>query len=114
MYRLLKISTAAIAIATFAQGACAQAALANDVVVKQVTVHYADLNINSEDGAAALQARIDQAASQACGGNPAFSSNYQMAPVFLTREYEQCRASAVDRAVAEVDAPLAHVAANAR
>jgi UrcA family protein len=114
MYRLLKISTAAIAIAALAQGACAQSALASDVVVKQVTVHYADLNINSEDGAAVLHARIDQAASQACGGNPAFSSDYEVAPVFLAREYEQCHAAAVDRAIAEVGAPLAHVAANAR
>ncbi len=114
MYRLLKISAAAIAVAAFAQSAAAQPASASSVVVKQVVVTYADLDLKNEAGTAALLDRIEHAADRACGGNPQFDANYQIAREFLTREYEQCRASAVSGAVAGISASLTQVAYNAR
>ncbi len=114
MYRLLKISAAAMAVAAFAQSADAQPASTSNVVVKQVVVSYADLNLNNEAGTDALLDRIEHAADRACGGNPQFDANYQIAREFLTREYEQCRAAAVSGAVAGVSESLTHVAYNAR
>lgn len=105
MNRSAFVALAALAAATVAQGAYAKSNEA--VVVRNVVVHYGDLNLETVQGQASLRERIAQAAVQACGGNPVFSSSYRNAPVFLAHNFEQCRVNAVDKALSEVPQHLA-------
>ncbi len=99
MNRSAFIALAALA-ATMAQGAYAKPADA--VVVRNVVVHYGDLNLGTARGEASLRERIAQAAVSACGGNPIFSSHYRDAPAFVTHDFEQCRANAAGEALIEI------------
>ena len=94
------VAFAALAAAAIASGADAQPA--NNVMVRNVVVQYGDLNLETARGDAALHERIAEAAARACGGSPTFSSFYRDAPVFVTRDFEQCRTKAMSEALAEV------------
>jgi UrcA family protein len=65
----------------------------------QVRVHYGDLNPSTRNGATELYRRISFAAHEVCGD--------VMLPSFvnLSRAYRQCRQTAMEDAVAKVDAP---------
>jgi UrcA family protein len=86
-------------VAAMVTASATAAESARDVVVHHVNVAYGDLNLSSAAGRSALQARIDAAAAQACGGNPAFASSYRDAPLFYHKEFERCRTEARHEAV---------------
>jgi UrcA family protein len=78
-------------------------------VITTRRVKFADLNINHSEGAAALYRRILQAAKAVC--EP--TSNW----LLLTGDAYRCEAQAIDRAVADVNAPMLtsyHVAKTAQ
>jgi UrcA family protein len=64
-------------------------------------VAYGDLNLDTPAGSRTLLARIDVAASQACGGQPDVRDLGRIA------RFDACRAEATHRAVSELDAPRA-------
>ncbi len=63
--------------------------------LRQTTVHFGDLNLSSKQGAAALLARIHQAAADSCATDA-------MPSYTVKTEVKQCRAKAVSRAIAKV------------
>ncbi|MBV6424589.1 MAG: hypothetical protein NAOJABEB_02402 [Steroidobacteraceae bacterium] len=67
----------------------------NNVVQRSVTVHYQDLNADSQAGAERLYARLKAAARRACGSE----SGRDLAAV---SDYNHCRADALSTAVARV------------
>lgn len=67
---------------------------------KQITVNYADLDIGHPAGAVELIARMHAAAAQACGPAPDIR---QLEP---SRAYRQCISDAIERGVADVNAPV--------
>ncbi|MDE2183311.1 MAG: UrcA family protein [Alphaproteobacteria bacterium] len=73
-------------------------ATAENVIQRHVTVATADLALGTPQGDAQFDARIAQAAKQACGGNPHFDTHYKMAPRFVEREHDKCYAGAVNNA----------------
>jgi len=60
---------AAAVLGTLAAGFAGVSAAADPSEVRSVTVHYADLNLSSPQGAAALYRRIKWAAQDVCGWN---------------------------------------------
>jgi UrcA family protein len=58
---------AAAVLATLAAGFAGVSAAADDSEVRSETVHYADLNLSSPQGAAMLYRRIKWAAQHVCG-----------------------------------------------
>ena len=64
-----------------------------------VDVHYADLNLDRTEGAAALYARLRAAARQVCG--PLDSRELER-----RQRFNACVAQALSKAVATVDRPL--------
>jgi UrcA family protein len=69
-------------------------------VGRQVVVHYSDLDMSHQPGAQILLARLENAASQTCGGAPDIRDlNGQAA-------YRVCLKDTMDRAVASVPTSL--------
>lgn len=68
MNRIITLSLAAAA--TFAVALPAVANAREVSPEKQVSISYADLDLNTADGVSQLQARIKTAATEACGGEP--------------------------------------------
>jgi len=66
---------------------------------RSITVTYSDLNLSHPDGVEALYSRLSTAASRVCGPK-ADPRNIRK-----WRNQRQCRASAIDNAVAEIDSP---------
>ena len=93
----------AFTLVTFAAAtlfaAAAQAEVPAPATAKQVTVHYADLDIGHRAGAGELIARLNAAAAQACGPAP------DIRELELSRYYRQCIADAVTRGVESVNTP---------
>ena len=65
-----------------------------------VRVTYADLDLSRIEGVKTLTDRLDRAIGKACGNAQRKMSVQQ------TRMIKQCRATAMDQAVASIDAPL--------
>ena len=72
-----------------------------EVVTKQITVSYADLNLQSEAGARALLRRLQNAATNACRRPLSNNLDYWKQPVISP----SCRAEALRIAVATLDSP---------
>lgn len=69
----------------------------------EVSVSFAELDLTKSAGAEALYARLQDAAEEVCGVNErTFSGFYQAG----TAEKRACYEDALDRAVAQIDAPL--------
>jgi UrcA family protein len=85
--------------AAFARGSIDVRPYTPGVAVRDVTVQYRDLDIETADGAATLLRRIKGAARQIC--------NPPQGPTDLkdTFDYRGCYADAVARAVSDVGAP---------
>lgn len=60
---------AAAVLGTLAAGFAGVSTAADSLQVRSETVHYADLNVSSPQGAAALYRRIKRAARDVCGWN---------------------------------------------
>lgn len=86
--------------AAFAACLAAQAAVAGNghATTRSVRVAYGDLDLGTASGQAALHARIDAAARQACSPHPAFDVNNQLAHGFLGNDFAKCRAEAMSSA----------------
>lgn len=89
------VTTAAI-IVTLASGFALPAGAADTTQVRSMTVRFADLNVSSPQGAAALYARIRSAAKTVC--EPAKS----IADPFKTR-FDACVRKAIADAVIKVN-----------
>ena len=68
--------------------------------VLETTVRFGDLNLNRTSGADLLLSRLGRAARAVCGEAPGVRDGGKR------RRYRACLRTAVDNAVAEVDAPL--------
>lgn len=73
------------------------AAFAGDIV-RQKEVRYSDLNLSSDNGIAALRARLVTAADEVC----ADTKNATQRPL-----YAECRTKAVNQAITEVGQKIA-------
>jgi UrcA family protein len=78
----------------------------SEVIRKDVPVAYSDLDLSTEGGARQLLGRIEIAATQACGSSPLFYSYYSTAPTFAVKEYNTCRANAVNTAMRSLPFPM--------
>jgi len=65
-------------------------------------VYYGDLNLNIEQDAKTMLARIEQASSKACGGHRTFSSYTGR----LDDTFDDCRSEAIARTVKQLSAPV--------
>lgn len=96
------LSAIALAAALFAFAAPAQAG--DLVITENVRVQYGDLDLSSERGAETMMRRLDRAATRACGGA------VEPGPIAVRarqqRALDACRSQALDRAVAELAAPI--------
>jgi|SRR5882724_7332564 len=92
-------SFAAVAIAAWA-GVTSSSALADasQAEIPQQTVSYADLNLNSTQGIAALYRRVHAAARQVC-------SYYDSRELALASRWRSCVTSASERAIAAANLP---------
>jgi UrcA family protein len=70
-----------------------------------INVSYADLDIRHASGAAVLLHRLDAAAVRACGGEP------DLRVLAAVAAFEKCRTTALNQAVAQVNAPALTAAA---
>jgi UrcA family protein len=84
------------AIAALACSAAVFASTDGLLAVREVPVHYSDLNVNSSQGAANLYARLRSAARTACGSEPGSSLRERA-------DFSNCRADALSQAVADVN-----------
>lgn len=66
--------------------------------VPTVRVHYQDLDLSTEYGAATLYKRIESAAKQVCPATNAMSAR-------TSQLAQKCVAAAIERAVADVNSP---------
>jgi UrcA family protein len=98
---------------SFVLGLCAAAAFAAPAIADpyfsigqtyQVsrTVHLADVNLHTTDGASVAAWRIRRAADYVCGGDQLI--------VRASADFDSCRSGAVDRALAALNAPLVSAA----
>lgn len=108
MIRSFHIAGAALAALIAASAASADPAM--DYVVHRVNVAYGDLDLSTAGGRAALQARVDAAAAQACGGSAKFASTYRDAPLFHEQAFQRCRNEARHEAVTILERHGVHVA----
>lgn len=74
-------------------------------VIGKVTVPLSDLDLRKPADARTLLARLDEAAYQACGGNPKFHPSYALTPQRTLNVFRDCRAAAVRRAVNQIGSP---------
>src|SRR5215831_2432005 len=86
-------------IAGFTPTALADAA-GFDGQAKSIIVRYDDLNLEAEAGARTLVNRIATAAMQVCG-----SRQNERSTLEARRQFETCRASAMQSAITTVDHP---------
>ena len=104
MYRSIRKHTDSIAAALGA--ACSLALLPTPGFARavdetrSVTVHYSDLNLDTEAGATALYGRLVGAARNVCGDEVSVIDINQL------RDIEQCRKQTLAEAVYDVDRPL--------
>jgi UrcA family protein len=75
---------------------------ADDDEPKSMTVSYADLNLSTPAGVAALRRRIHWAATVVCGGDPPSDLEGQV-------HFRLCVADAADKALQKVQVALAQV-----
>ena len=79
------------AVAVLVLGAAS--AQAHSVMEKEVVVYYDDLNVATPDGAQALYARVQIAAAEVCGYQPAISN------ISATQAFKACSETAEARAI---------------
>jgi UrcA family protein len=108
MFKLAAISTATLALATALAAAAAQPPGGGeitvldrpraDIEIKGKVVNYRDLNVETPEGVQTLLGEIRRAAEAVC--SPAPDRNLRDA-----RDYERCKAEAIDAALAQVNSP---------
>ncbi|MDX1508234.1 MAG: UrcA family protein [Woeseiaceae bacterium] len=99
MRKTIVTGIAALLIGGLALPVAANASAPSQIDVAQVSVSFADLNIQNEAGARVLYARLKQASEKVCSVEP-----YREAgSLSKTAEAEQCYADALDKAVSRID-----------
>ncbi len=95
------IVTGIVALVVVGLGASASAVTASpsQLSVRSVQVSFADLNINSDEGAQALYRRLKNASEKACS----ISNSGATKPVAALRDAKMCYASALSNAVTKID-----------
>lgn len=91
-----RIIFGAAACAALACSAAVFASAGTLLTVREVPVHYGDLNVNSSQGAERLYARLRSAAKRACGSEPGRSLAERAA-------FDHCRMDALSQAVSVVN-----------
>lgn len=91
-----QIFLGAAAFAAFACSAAVFASADDLLTVREVPVHYSDLNVNSSQGAEVLYARLKSAAKAACGSDRGSRLDERIA-------FDHCRADALSQAVSDVN-----------
>jgi UrcA family protein len=87
--------------------ALANAAHADPAMIRRdVKVTYQPAELSTEAGARALLAKLDIAAKEACGASPYFYSSYPQTPGLAQKEFKDCHAEAMNRAVGTLNAPM--------
>ena len=99
MNKTMVTSIAALVVFGLSASATAIAAAPSQLSVRSVQVSFADLNINSDEGAQALYTRLQSAAEQAC----LISNSGSTKPVSVLRDSKACYTSALGNAVARID-----------
>ena len=94
--------TAGIILAALSFGAHADTSSQPVKITGTSAVYYGDLNLNAEHDAKVMLARIEQAATKACGGHPTFNSITGR----LDSTFQDCRNEAVARTVEQLGAQL--------
>ncbi len=102
MFRFVAVSlfTAAAVLCT------CQAQPPADQIQGQTVVRYDDLNLSRERDAQQMLARLNEAASQACGGSPFLKGLQPGTGHFVMSDYRRCREEALEKAVASLRAPV--------
>jgi UrcA family protein len=100
MLKIVGITLTAVAL----MGAAAHAD--SNTIRTDVKVAFSDLDLSTEGGAHQLLGRVERAAAQACGYSPSFYSVYSVAPDLAVKEFNTCRASAVDTAMKSLKFPM--------
>ena len=82
----------------------AAAADGSPTIIEDIAVRYGDIDLAAPAGAAAMLARLEAAASDACGGRP----RNRMDPILPAKQraYRRCRIAALDAATLQLGAPL--------
>jgi UrcA family protein len=96
------VSTAMLLVAAVSQSAARAAAESGTTAIdgmEQTRVHFGDLNVERQEGAAVLYRRIERAAERVCG-EPQLTGSY-----FISPFWRSCVRQAVEQAVATVDRP---------
>jgi UrcA family protein len=100
---------AALAVALFSIPALAQGTHRN--IVAHINVRQSDLDLRKPSGAATMLARLDRAATKACGGKPLSGTSWNNALADAKkREHLRCKAVAMDAATLQLGAPLVRAA----
>ena len=99
---------AAVAAAVLAAGADALIAAPGFAQTTSVVVRYNDLKLDAPGAAQVLERRIQVAARQVCGGEP------DIRDLDRRPAYDACRADAIQRALAQLQATRALALAHGR
>lgn len=102
-FRIILLAGASLATAVIAP-----AHAASPKTEPRMAVSFSDLDLAKADGAAALYARVRQAAKQVCGHTPGAQG------LARRRITQRCIVKAVDGAVDQLDAPLVTALHDAR
>jgi UrcA family protein len=92
--------TSLAALAAVAYGSACPAGPLDQYVTHSVKVSFADLNLDSQAGAATLYRRIQNAARQVCSPDPGDRA------IQRYRDWKSCYDTAVGNAVGKVNSPL--------
>jgi len=99
MNKTMVTGIAALVVFGLSASATAIAATPSQLSVRSVQVSFADLNINSDEGAQALYRRLQNAAEKAC----LISNSGATKPVSVLRDSKSCYTSALGNAVSRID-----------
>ncbi len=107
----MKRFPAPLVLGLFAAAALAAPAVADPSGVGAIertsrTVHLADVDLHTIDGAKEAASRIKHAADYVCGGD--------WLEMHMSSDFSSCRRDAIDRALASLDAPLVSAALGRR
>jgi UrcA family protein len=94
----------AMAAAIFSAPAPAQRA--NRPIIEHVNVHHGDLDLADKSGAETMLARLEKAATKACGGWPTATMSWNQMSEAKQREHRRCKAAALDSATLKLGASL--------
>jgi UrcA family protein len=108
----IAMALAGVAIACFSsQPAQAESRSVKRNFVASESVVYTDLDLTRESDAQVMIGRIKEAAFRVCGGDPRDHVGYDLMPGRIELAFKECRADAVERAIATVGVPQLTAAA---